>query len=566
MFGQFKGAMLITDAADGHKKNTSGAPYYYLQNFEIILQTVVRLYGDILPADTGQFCQLFLQQPLAAKALYVRLLSRKGPVFRSDTCCYKEIDSTSRAIQSLRGVGLLRIDPPTVDQQIATLFTTAQLRGFLRQAGHSCSGSKQQLLEAVQPHAAALTRWAGATFFSLQGLEHVNTLRLLFFGNAHQDLNEFIIAQLGIVRYEQVEISSAYRLYQSETELLQAREWLRIAALIEQNPQLNTVQLVEIFSGLEKMAIAPRVLRRFEKLLIRIAHVLEKQKAWAEARRVYAAALQNPHCLYRWMRMSEHLGKWQAVSSRYRAGAQEKLCHTTYQLPAWRSYRRARKKLGLACEEVPAEAELPQCQIVLPGRDPQAGLELQVAQYFETQGRGVCLFVENSLWAGLFYLSFWDIIFKPVQGAFTHPFQRGPHDFFSSNFFLARRELIDQRLDKIRRDAPRFFAWLRWVISAKHGIATWGVDWQLWSLAFLRVVRRHIKPAVIATVLQRIAQNPGAYLSGLPDLILFTSPGNFELFEVKGPGDAARHNQREWILFFNRHSIPASFVHVRFNA
>lgn len=57
---------------------------------------------------------------------------------------------------------------------------------------------------------------------------------------------------------------------------------------------------------------------------------------------------------------------------------------------------------------------------------------------------------ETSIYRTLFGLTFWDIIFTPVPGAFETQFQAGPLDLGEDSFYYARKDLIDQRLGEIR--------------------------------------------------------------------------------------------------------------------
>ena len=78
---------------------------YYLDNFQTILDFVDSHYEDILSADEKSFSQSFRSLSVDARRLYVRLISRKGPLFRSDTLIYNEIaDIEARRVQAAEEV------------------------------------------------------------------------------------------------------------------------------------------------------------------------------------------------------------------------------------------------------------------------------------------------------------------------------------------------------------------------------------------------------------------------------------------------------------------------------
>lgn len=72
--------------------NPPGLPVgYYLDNFLAILDFIDSQYDDILNHDERSFSRSFRSLSLDARRLYVRLVTRKGPLFRSDTLRYDEI-------------------------------------------------------------------------------------------------------------------------------------------------------------------------------------------------------------------------------------------------------------------------------------------------------------------------------------------------------------------------------------------------------------------------------------------------------------------------------------------
>ena len=62
---------------------------YYLKNFETVLATVAERYDDLLRSEEVAFLDAFADLSTAARRLYVRLIVRRGPIFRRDrlSCC-----------------------------------------------------------------------------------------------------------------------------------------------------------------------------------------------------------------------------------------------------------------------------------------------------------------------------------------------------------------------------------------------------------------------------------------------------------------------------------------------
>jgi hypothetical protein len=80
------------------------------------------------------------------------------------------------------------------------------------------------------------------------------------------------------------------------------------------------------------------------------------------------------------------------------------------------------------------------------------------------------------VWATLFALVMWDVLFSDVPGAFRQPFQSAPLDLGTPCFFAARRDAIAARLADVRRGSGRGLLRAAW--EANHGALCRGVDWQ----------------------------------------------------------------------------------------
>src|SRR5690606_16895876 len=74
------------------------SPTYYLDNFLALINSVHCRYHGILTDEEQGFRDAFLQLPTNAQCLFVRLVSRKGPLFRVDRLSYTEIDDVEGAI------------------------------------------------------------------------------------------------------------------------------------------------------------------------------------------------------------------------------------------------------------------------------------------------------------------------------------------------------------------------------------------------------------------------------------------------------------------------------------
>jgi hypothetical protein len=113
-------------------------------------------------------------------------------------------------------------------------------------------------------------------------------LRLLFFGNLHQDWTEFVLSDLGLFRYEQVEFSPASRGFRTRQDIehylhacLPRTLRRRRAGVGESCPRCWRASPRHGFGN-------DWLDSRRERLLFRIGQQLEKEKDWEAAHAVYA--------------------------------------------------------------------------------------------------------------------------------------------------------------------------------------------------------------------------------------------------------------------------------------
>ena len=83
------------------------SPTYYLDNFEELLGTVVSRYDDLLDDREIGFVEELDALSIGARCLWVRLLSRRGPLFRRDRLAYDEVPSLEAAVDELLAAGFL---------------------------------------------------------------------------------------------------------------------------------------------------------------------------------------------------------------------------------------------------------------------------------------------------------------------------------------------------------------------------------------------------------------------------------------------------------------------------
>ncbi|KAI8462547.1 MAG: hypothetical protein J3K34DRAFT_462867 [Monoraphidium minutum] len=208
-------------------------------------------------------------------------------------------------------------------------------------------------------------------------------------------------------------------------------------------------------------------------------------------------------------------------------------------------------------------AEPPERRVV--GR-PLAGSVGARNRYYGYDGRQVCvedlalqyyardegggwrgIHTEGGIWATLFGLVMWDVLFADVPGVFQSPFQPAPLDLDSDAFFPARAAAIEARLQEVALGGAGRLVSAAW--EAHHGALCRGVSWSRFGLPQLLEIAECVGGVGLSVVMRLMAEDHAGSSGGLPDLLLWrTAPHPAaRLVEVKGPTDRLSEQQRAWI-------------------
>ncbi|WP_257264461.1 VRR-NUC domain-containing protein, partial [Endozoicomonas sp. ONNA2] len=483
---------------------------YYLTNFQQLLGFVERQYADLLNCREIDFLDRFRRLAEDAQKLYVRLVGRKGPMFRLDKLSYPEIAAIELAVNELSGAGLMQVNPPLGLVAVSDLITKSELlRCFPDQLWPYRSDRKQTLVNRLVDSADPCP---DLPFTIVQPLcrEELRTLLFLFFGNLSQDLTEFVLQDLGLNRFENYPLTS--RLFNSREELEQGLNLSQLwQAVARNNNKLDPDELQALAANLPPSSdfAHPTLKRRYARLVNAIARDLERQGALREA----VASFQLSYLPPSRERRTRILAKLNDT-----AGALA-LCAEIEASPA--------SSLELAFAQRFAKTlngEKRQRQNTgfneraLELNDNGQRVEFQVQAHFIHQGWQV-FYVENTLINGLAGLWFWDIIFSDREGAFFHPFQSGPADLMTPDFYRSCKDAIHQRLAEM--SGNHFLDTLLATYHRKQGVSNRLVIWPALSPELITLAVSLIPIEQLRSMLQRLMFDIAHNRTGFPDLILF---------------------------------------------
>ena len=542
---------------------------YYLDNFEIVLATVAERDGDLLEAQELEFLEAFGSLSQGARRLYVRLLSRKGPIFRRDRLAYREVPSIDAAVEELAAAGFADRAEAAAAGELLGLLLRAELAAAaaeLLPERPPPQARRDQLLRSLltaEVDADRLRRAALESFepVRLRRLEPVDVFRLLFFGNLSQDWTEFVLRDLGVMRYEAYELRRDLRLFPSRRAVDDYLRLHRVKHAVRQYLDAGEGErAVELGRELLDHAGSrhPRARALADGVCGEIGHYLERSGDHRQALAFYRAAA-SPPARERAARILARLGSVaQALA----------LCEQIGVAPRDEGEASFARKFAHRLRRMRGEPLPPRARRRRPtsslslARSDGVPVESQVLDSLAAAGRQG-FFSENWLWRNLFGLAFWDVVFAPVAGAFQHPFQLGPLDLDSPDFRAARAGAVERRLDELRAD-PRPGPGLLRRYDEKEGTANRLVGWHEGLRDALELALTRLTGRQLAHVFDRLSRDLWRYRRGLPDLFVLRddAPG-FELFEVKSPGDQLRPEQTAWIDYLNDGDIPTSILRVR---
>ena len=186
-------------------------------------------------------------------------------------------------------------------------------------------------------------------------------------------------------------------------------------------------------------------------------------------------------------------------------------------------------------------------------------------EYYQNLGYET-IWSENFYWETLYSLLFWDIIFMKTDTCTPYPMNHArfeeyynllvnndmfdmPNDFFNTNFYLVRREAINQKLKEFKMESNLNDPMIETLYSnynKNYGKRCRGIyDWDKYKLEELRIPIDILEKEQVLLILDRMIHDFAYYRSGFPDLIVMNNE-DFFLVEVKSKNDSLSERQVMW--------------------
>ena len=504
-----------------------------MDDYQEMLDFVEQHYAHALGDEHARYLREFRELSYDAQCLYVRLVNRKGRVFARRRLRYPELASVPQSLAELQRAGW--VGPPG-DRHFADVLRflskaeiyTVVLPAF---AGLGRSLKKADLVEFT------LQNMSSSSFLSSLDASQVvvrartdetRFLLYLYFGRIREELSQFTMRDLGLVRTQSLQDEYEPRFGDRDEALEQFdfadrndryRRGHDVAELIAEALRWPAVN----FAGSATLR---------DKLALRLGRHAEKEGDLANAASLYGlgeSAACGERLVRAWLTNDEREKARHWLEERIENPRSDEEYHVAQDLYE-RKFRRKRTSAATDLLRSAETVDIDESRMGAPER--------AVIGYFDALGLQAFR-TENLLWRSFFGLLFWDELF--VDGDLNSPFEFLPASLENGSFATDCSEAIDAKL-ALLADKPALKRELLRISTRYYGTNNGVFRW-----------RRSMSDALFALVDHARAENLRAVLSGMcsdyansrygyPDLMVIDDVG-VRFVEVKTEGDALRRNQ-----------------------
>jgi len=508
--------------------------YYYHDHFIEMIAFVRATYGSILTEEHNVFVNRFEHLSKGAQCLLIRMVNRRGTIFNRSLFKYAEISDPEQAADELLACGQARFLKAEDYSAFAACLPKDVLISGAKAAGRTdirVSWPKSKLVDyflAQVPFEVASEHCGAAKFIALDDVRPLEFLLYLYFGKTENDLKNFALRDLGIMRTNKVTSFKA-----RFTDGDEARACFYYSGLLDrlEVKSLSIYQdaVTDIFGGPDCPSDYAADLR--SRAAWQVGQFFEKRAETDLARQLYRAG-SSPECNERLVRLLYGAGNKEDAEDLLRRMMDDPASDGEFVF-ATDFYARkfGGRRMGSCTELLRAGVTLTVDDV--HRGNPEAG----VAGVMRRRGYRV-FFTENTLWHSLFGLLFWDELFE--SELLHSSFDWVPHCLKDRSFARRFATQIDVKLDAIR-SGNALHLLLR-PIAANWGSPNGIFAWDHVDVDALRLLLSGTSREGIATIVRSLCQNFRDMRDGFPDLML-EKEGAVSFMEIKAEGDVIRRNQ-----------------------
>ncbi|MEM8894876.1 MAG: hypothetical protein AAGC88_09880, partial [Bacteroidota bacterium] len=268
---------------------------YYLDYFRYVSDFIRQMYPDML-GPQADFLAHFEALSEPAQCLYLRINGRKGSYFRPSKLKYSEIPDMSTTVEELIREAFVRLaDEDDLPEWITPIFTKQDLYNWLKDQEVDelpvKSASRAAVESIVHDHFDIASFQRYDQIIVQEQLEHMDMIRIMFFGDPYGDLNQFVVRDVGNVKIphqKQSDFKPIFDHREQMDELLQVLQWYREFKLLqaeEYSAEVVWQWLDDKQSTLSEIFDTSRVVA--DKFLLKVGQQLEREDMLTQAAQVY---------------------------------------------------------------------------------------------------------------------------------------------------------------------------------------------------------------------------------------------------------------------------------------
>lgn len=537
-------------AQEGRAWSVKDLPqFYYLKNFEEVLNCLHAEFPELLGATDTAFIQDFQALPFGAQCAYVRLAGRKGSVFHIDKFNYPEIEDLVEQYDHLHSAGFVnRICPDNLADYYTSLPKT-NLTALLQH--HVCS---TQFKKSWKKHALVDVAVNKIDFETLsiprtsivQGrLDELNYLLYLHAGRIGEGLQNLTLRDLGLVKMSKNEPR-----YGTRFESLDAAKtaWFYASGL--KDFRVKNQSSIEVISSQLDTWPAPLCGQSTgdrDKLLEKLGGLSERTGDVQNALKLYELS-DTPRCNERVVRLRYKLGEKTWAQERLEAMIENPASDEEHAFAQDFYARKFQKKRTSTVTDILRGAESIQIDEAFKNQPERAAMA-----HFTSKGL-TAFRAENTPWRNLFGLLFWDQIF--AEGVT----RRLPADLKNGDFYERHKSTIEAKLKDL--DTPHLITiQLLKSLTTHFGTPQSIIRWRSRSIDRLKALIETSPKGAVAYMLRLMARDWPATKDGFPDLMVIEND-TCRFVEIKATGDVIRRNQLTRIRQLRTAGYRADIVQV----
>jgi DNA polymerase-3 subunit epsilon len=508
--------------------------YYYHDHFVEMLAFVRATYGSILTDEHETFVTRFQNLSRDAQCLLIRMVNRRGTIFNRSLFGYAEISDLERAVDDLLACGQARfLRDEDYSAFVACLPKDVLLSGA-KAAGRTdvrVSWPKAKLADyflAQVPFEVAAEHCTASKFIALDDIRPLEFLLYLYFGKTENDLKNFALRDLGIMRTNKA--TSFKARFTDGDEAQACFHYSRLLDRLEvKSLTIYQDAVTDIFGGPGCSSDYAADLRSRAAWLV--GQFFEKRAETDLARQLYRAG-SSPECNERLVRLLYGAGDKEDAEDLLQRMIDDPASDGEFVFATDFYSRKFGGRRTGSCTDLLRAGVTLTVDDVFRG-NPEAG----VAGVMRRRGYRV-FFAENTLWHSLFGLLFWDELFE--SELLHSSFDWVPHCLKDRSFARRFAAQIDDKLDAVRSGSALNL--LLRPLAANWGRPNGIFAWDHVDVDALRLLLSGTSGEGIATIVRSLCQNFRDMRDGFPDLML-EKDGTVSFMEIKAEGDVIRRNQ-----------------------